>query len=102
MALIRCNDCQTEMSDQAAACPRCGRPNAAASAVASPRIQVTAKGGRAGSAVLGATLGFALGTVLVWQGCAHGQAMTSQELTLAAFGGIVSGILGAILGAVIG
>jgi len=57
---------------------------------------------RAGSAVLGATLGFALGFVMVWQGCIHGEAMRSQDMTLAAFGGVVCGILGAILGAVIG
>lgn len=26
MALIQCTDCQTEISDAAAACPRCGAP----------------------------------------------------------------------------
>ena len=30
MALIKCPDCNKEMSDQAPACPNCGRPNAAA------------------------------------------------------------------------
>jgi hypothetical protein len=29
MALIKCLDCQTEMSDAAEKCPKCGRPNVA-------------------------------------------------------------------------
>jgi len=32
MALIKCAECQTEMSDKAAACPKCGAPKAIAAA----------------------------------------------------------------------
>ena len=28
MALIECSDCHSQFSDAAAACPKCGRPNA--------------------------------------------------------------------------
>lgn len=57
---------------------------------------------RAGSAFIGAGIGFLIGSVLVWQGCARGGSMDGREMTIAAFGGIVVAILGAILGAVIG
>ncbi len=100
MALIKCVDCETEMSSLATACPKCGRPNVAAAPVMvkpSP-----ASSGKGGWALIGAGIGFILGSILVWQGCAHGQAMNSREMTIAAFGGVVCGILGAILGAVLG
>ena len=39
MALINCPDCQTEVSDQAAACPRCGHPIARTD---TPKVPATA------------------------------------------------------------
>jgi len=36
MALITCPDCQAQVSDAAPACPKCGRPMAAAAPVAAP------------------------------------------------------------------
>lgn len=37
MALIKCSDCGTEVSDAAPACPKCGRPITSAPMYASPR-----------------------------------------------------------------
>jgi len=34
MALVKCADCQAEISDQAPTCPKCGRPMAAQAATA--------------------------------------------------------------------
>ena len=36
MALVTCPDCQAQISDAAPACPKCGRPMAAAAPVAAP------------------------------------------------------------------
>ncbi len=40
MGLITCKDCGRKVSDQAAACPQCGRPmNAAPVVVTPPRVE---------------------------------------------------------------
>jgi hypothetical protein len=98
MPLIKCSDCETEMSSLAGACPKCGRPNQ----VVPPVVEKKAAPNKARAALVGSGIGFVLGGVLIWQGCAHGQTMTSQEITIAAFGGVIFAILGAILGAVLG
>jgi len=36
MALIKCGECQNEVSDRAAACPHCGNPMSAAPAAVTP------------------------------------------------------------------
>jgi hypothetical protein len=106
MALINCEDCQTEMSSLAVACPKCGRPNAvtspATSSAAAQKSITPPRASKGAMALGGAAIGFALGTILVWQGCGHGESMNGQETTIAMFGGVVCGILGAVLGAVLG
>jgi hypothetical protein len=43
MALIKCADCGNEMSDQAPACPKCGKPNPLASSAATQSVAATAQ-----------------------------------------------------------
>lgn len=97
MALIKCEDCQTEMSSMAAACPKCARPNATLSPNMPLKAELAPKSDRKGSAVLGATLGFGVGFLIVQQGCGNG-----NWVPLALFGGAIFAILGAILGAMLG
>lgn len=61
MALMRCSDCGNEVSDQAPACPKCGRPIASAANAAASAVGVVASnGGRSrlllGLQVLGAVI----------------------------------------------
>jgi len=55
MALVTCSDCETKVSDQAAACPQCGRP------------VERAEEDKKASPLLGAGVGlFAVGAILLW------------------------------------
>ena len=91
MPLIVCPDCQTQVSDQALACPKCARPLSAAEAEK-----------KGSSAVSGATAGFIAGFTLVWGGCGKFQGLEPKDFAVCAFGGAIFAILGAILGTVLG
>ena len=84
-------------TDGTPACPKCGRPNSSVSPSAPAKVEQAPKGDKKGSAVLGATLGFAVGFMIVQQGCGNG-----NWVPLALFGGAIFAILGAILGALFG
>lgn len=57
---------------------------------------------RSASALLGASIGFAIGVLVVWQLYFQGADLTGQGFAFAAISGAVFAILGAILGAIIG
>jgi hypothetical protein len=99
MALIVCPDCESQVSDQALACPKCARPMAAATIVATtPDVSKE----RASSTLSHAGVGFFVGFMLVWGGCGKFESMEPNGFALSAFGGAIFAILGAILGAVLG
>jgi len=65
MALVVCPDCQTQVSDAALACPRCGRPMASPQ---SPTVTGAAKSAAtlaADAAIRAGLLGFFLGLLLL-------------------------------------
>jgi hypothetical protein len=98
MPLTACPDCQTQVSDAAPSCPKCGRPMG--TALVRP---VDGTSGMAGSySLFGAFIGFMVGGMLVWGGCGGFGSMEPKGYAVCAFGGAVFAILGAILGAVIG
>lgn len=92
MALIKCPDCGTEISDQASACPKCARPMTT--------VQGQAVKQRSTPTTTGAVLGFIVGFALVWGGCWIGRPMGTSEIMTCSFGGALFAILGAILGAI--
>lgn len=86
MALIACPDCQTEVSDQAPACPKCGRPLAAEKSVVTKDlgfggfiyallvlagIVITANGAPAGLLLVAAGGVLLLARLKIWSGVAR-------------------------------
>lgn len=95
MALITCDDCKTEISDAAEACPKCGRPVATK----------TPQGGaatRGSNTVFYAVIGFAVGFVLAWGGCGSFEKLHPEGVMLFAFGGAIFAVVGGIIGSNVG
>ena len=97
MPLTTCPDCQAKVSDAAPSCPNCGRPMSSVV----PHVEGTT--GMAGTyGVFGGFVGFMIGGMLVWGGCAGFASMEPKGFALCAFGGAIFAILGALIGAIIG
>lgn len=96
MALIKCADCASEVSDAAPACPKCGRP-----------VQTMAPAGekvspQQANTFLFATIGFALGFTLLWGGCGKFNKPDAQGLLVCSIAGGIVALVGGILGASLG
>lgn len=96
MALIKCPDCSTEVSDAAHSCLKCGRP---INPVAASGEKVTPQGA---NTFLFATIGFALGFTLLWGGCGKFNRPDAQGLLICSIAGGIVALVGGILGANLG
>lgn len=98
MALIKCPDCSTEVSDAATACLKCGRPMNAVTALAPEKVS-----SQGSNAFVFAAIGFGLGFCLLWGGCGNFQEnLGSGSILVYSIGGGIVALLGGILGAVLG
>ena len=82
MPLSVCPDCQAQVSDQAPACLKCGRPMASVP-IAAAKTDV-AKKRWVSSSTLYATVGFLLGSAIVWVGCRPGGREPPPEVCVGA------------------
>lgn len=84
MALIKCPDCERQVSDQAPACPSCGRPMASSMVIGTEKpIELTSKRFKKISLV---AAGLVLcGVVMV----VEGRSPTGERNPMAGFGGLL-------------
>lgn len=92
MALITCPDCNTEMSDQAPACPKCGRPRQVA--VAPTVIEQTGKGWK--KVQLWGALAFFGGVVMAVVSASSSSPGPIALFAFVAIGGVVTMIVGRV------
>lgn len=90
MALVKCPDCGTEVSDAAPACVKCGRPLLVPGA------------SRAKASLGGALLGFGGGWMLTWGACGNfNPNLRGEHVVIFGAMGALFAIVGAIVGALI-
>ena len=101
MALVKCPDCNTEISDAAPACLKCGRPMRAAKRT-KPAPTQAGRSGAASGALAGFFLAFLVGFIGAHSAC---EPRTFEDGKYAMFNGVIAlfiGLVGAVVGGAFG